>query len=283
MGAFDMRNLFLGSALILAWMCASCSSGPRPPEPGSPAFLWGAAKTTYHSGDFRKTSENLAQIIQSDNEFTARARPLSAILSAGLAQGYFDMAESYEAGAHANTANPTPFRKQTSNLRSMASSAVLDFAEGVRLLADKDKDPNLTLACQYPTGSMAEPPALRKIAGGATLQDAEKDLLETAMLQRGVVMTMSSLVGSPDDSARTLELFKAGEPSIPRATFLFGAAKALYDLSALYGPTRLDLPNRIQMLSQEALDTLQTIPENKDSKALAARIQASLKKLRPGT
>jgi len=273
----------LCGVLALIWAGASCSSGPRPPEPGTPAFYWAAAKSTYATGDFRKTGENLSQLRGGVDEFASRARPLSVVVSAGLARGYFDLAESYEAGAKMNRANPTPFRKQTSNLRSMASSAVLDFAEGVRLLADKDKDPNLTLACQYPTGSMAEPPALRKIAGGATLQDAEKDLLETAMLQRGVVMTMSSLVGSPDDSARTLELFKAGEPSIPRATFLFGAAKALYDLSALYGPTRLDLPNRIQMLSQEALDTLQTIPENKDSKALAARIQASLKKLRPGT
>ena len=51
----------------------SCSSGPQPPQPGSPAFFWAAAKETYRAGDFLKTSENLQRILVTDNEYTARA------------------------------------------------------------------------------------------------------------------------------------------------------------------------------------------------------------------
>lgn len=273
----------LWSALALAWAGASCSSGPRPPEPGTPAFIWGAAKQTYHSGDFRKTSENLVQLIQTDNDFTVRARPLSAVLSAGLAQGYFDLAENYEAGARANRANPTPFRKQVTTARSLSSAAALEFAENIHAFLAKDKEPNVVLACDFPTGSVTEPPGIRKIADGMLMQDSEKELLETAMLQRGVVMTMSRVLGAPDDTAKALELFKAGEPSVPRATFVYGTAKTLYDLSALYGPKKLDLPNRLQMMCQEAMDALQSIPETKETKALATRIQASLKKIKPNT
>ena len=270
-----------GMALVLTGV--SCSSGPRPPEPGTPAFFWSAAKATYASGDFRKASENLSQVRASDNEFAAKARPLGMVISAGLARGYYDLAENYEAGARANRANPTPFRKQVSNLRSMSSTAALDFADGLHVFLGKDKDPNVTLACTYPTGSMTEPPNARKIADGMLMQDSEKDVIETAMLQRGVLMAMSSMVGAPEDSARTLEIFKASEPSIPRATFLFASAKALYDLSSLYEAKRLDLPNRLQLLCREALDTLQTIPETKETKALANRIQASLKKVKSNT
>lgn len=273
----------LWSLLALLGVGTSCSSGPRPPEPGTPAFFWAAAGSTYRSGDFRKASENLAQLKGSDNEYAAKARPLAAIVAAGLARGYYDLAEDYEAGAHMNRANPTPFRKQVSNLRSLSGASTLEFAEGLRLILDKDKDPNLTLECLYPTGSMTEPPGVRKIAGGMLMQDSEKDLLETAMLQRGVVMAMSSFVGAPDDAARTLELLRTGQASVPRGAFISAAAKAMYDLSALYGPTRLDLPNRLQMLCQEALDALKTVPETKETKALATRIQASLKKLKPMT
>ncbi|MGO9261084.1 MAG: hypothetical protein ACLQU1_32965 [Bryobacteraceae bacterium] len=273
----------LWSALVLAWACASCSSGPRPPEPGTPAFIWGAAKETYHTGDFRKTSENLVQLIQTDNDFTARARPLAAVISAGLAQGYFDLAENYEAGARANRADPTPFRKQVSASRSLSSAAALEFAENIHAFLEKDKEPNVVLACEYPTGSMAEPAGIHKVAKGMLMQDSEKDLLETAMLQRGVVLAMSRFLGAPEDAAKTLELFKAGEPTVPRATFAYGTAKALYDLSALWGPQKLDLPNRLQMMCQEALDALHSVPETKETKALTAKIQATLKKSRPMT
>jgi hypothetical protein len=273
----------LWSALIVVWACASCSSGPRPPEPGTPAFIWGAAKETYHSGDYRKASENLVQLIGTENEFTARARPLAAVISAGLAQGYFDIAESYEAGARANRANPTPFRKQVSSARSLASAAALEFAETMHAFLEKDQQPNVVLACEYPTGSMTEPPAIERVAKGMLQQDSERDALEAAMLQHGVAVAMSRALGAPDDAAKTLELFKAGEPTVARATFVYGTAKAMYDLAALWGPTRLDLPNRVQLMSEEALAALKTIPETKDTKALSNRIQASLKKIHPGT
>jgi hypothetical protein len=64
---------------------------------------------------------------------------------------------------------------------------------------------------------------------------------------------------------------------------VYGTAKALYDLSALWGPQKLDLPNRLQMMCQEALDALHSVPETKETKALTAKIQASLKKSRPMT
>ncbi len=193
------------------------------------------------------------------------------------------MAESYEAGAKANRANPTPFRKQVSASRSFASAATLEFAQTMQYFLQKDNAPTVTLACEYPTGSMAEPPAMLRVAKGMLMQDSEKEQLETAMLQHGVLMTMSRMLGTPDDAAKTQELFKTGEASVPRATFVYGAAKSLYDLSALYAPARLDLPNRAQMIAQEALDALKTVPETKESKALANRIQAGLKKVKPAT
>src|SRR5690349_3766786 len=127
-----MRTHLLLWGLVAGLLTAtSCSSGPEPAKPGTPAFFWNAAKSTYHSGDFVKTDENLQQILQSENEFTAQARPWAIVMSAGLAQGYLDTAEAFDAGAKMNRQNPTPFRKEASQLRTLASAAALEFTEGV--------------------------------------------------------------------------------------------------------------------------------------------------------
>jgi hypothetical protein len=268
----------LWTCLISILALTSCSTGSNAPAPGTPAFYWGAAKTAYHVGDFRGASQNLNELIRGDNEFTVRARPLAMLVSAGLAKGYAEMADSYDAGARANRPNPTPFRKQVTTSRSMASSAAMDFVEGVHVFLQKDKDPDVLLACEYPTGSLAEPAALRRVASGIVIQDSERDGLEAAMLQRGVLQTMTQMVGAPDDPAKTLELFKGGEPKIARAKFLFATAKALYDASALFGSMKMDQPNRLEALCNEAQEALKSIPETKDTKALAAKIEAALKK-----
>jgi hypothetical protein len=93
-------------------------------------------------------------------------------------------------------------------MHSMASASALEFAEGVHLLLDKDKGETLTLAWDYPTGSLSEPLNLRKLESGMLLQDSEAELLPGAMLQRGVVRQTGAVLGAPDDSAKTLELFK---------------------------------------------------------------------------
>jgi hypothetical protein len=200
------------------------------------------------------------------------------VVSAGMAGGYADMADAYEAGARANRPNPSPFRKQVIASRSLASAAAVDFVEGVHVFLQKDRDPDVLLACEYPTGSLTEPAALRRVASGILIQDSEKDGLETAMIQRGVLQTLSQMVGAPEDAAKTLDLFKGGEPKIARTTFVFATAKALYDASALFGSMKLDQPNRLEALCGEAREALKSIPETRETKALAAKIEGALKK-----
>jgi hypothetical protein len=261
----------------------SCSSGPEPPKPGSPAFLWNAAKATYRSGDFVKTSETLQQLTRSDSEFAARARAWSIVVSAGLVQGYAETADTYEAGARANRANPTPFRKEVNQLRSRASAAAVEFAESVHTFLERDKGPTVLLAFEHPTGAAAQPGGLRKVSSGAWIQDSERELLLTSMLQRGVLLSAGRAAGSPDDPAKTLETLKSGEAQAPRPVFLTGVAKMLYDSSELFGSMKMDQPNRLRLLCQEASEALQGVPESKETKALTTKIQAALKKIKATT
>lgn len=268
------------SALALALVTVSCSTGPTPPRPGTPGFYWAGAAEAFRAGDFQKTDANLVDTARTDNEFAARARAWDIVLSAGVAQGLSQLADSFEAGAKANRNNPMPFHKQVTNLRSAASTAALQLAETTHALLAKDKDPNVLLAFEFPSGSATEPANLKKVADGILIQDSERDSLQAAMLRRGVLLAVCRTSGSGDDPAKAQELFKAGEVRVPREVFLLAVAKALYDQSELFGSKKMDQPNRLKVVCQQALDTLQAIPETKETKALAAKIQASLKKLR---
>jgi len=272
------QSLFTG-ALLLALGATSCSTGPAPPKPGTPAFNWAAAKENYRAGDFQKTDATLVDIIRTENEFSARARAWDMVLSAGLAQGFSQLADSYEAGGRANRANPAPFHKQVTALRSYASAAAIELVETSRAFLEKDKDPNVLLAFEYPRGAAAEPGSLKRVAGGIVILDAEGDTLQTAMLQRGVLLIVCRAVGAADDPAKTLEKFK-GEVLVPRDVFLLAAARALQEESELFTANKLDQPTRQKLLCQQALDVLHAIPETKETKALTTKIQTTMKKIR---
>ncbi len=88
------------------------------------------------------------------------------------------------------------------------------------------------------------------------MQDSERDLLQAAMLQRGVLLSVCAAAGSPDDAAATQEKMKTGEFQVPRDTFILASVKSLQEQSDLFTGTKLDQPNRLKLMSQEALKAL---------------------------
>jgi hypothetical protein len=151
------------------------------------------------------------------------------------------------------------------------------------MFLEKHKAPTVLLAFEHPTGAAAQPGGLRKVTSGAWIQDSERELLLTAMLQRGVLLSAGRAAGSPDDPAKTLELLKSGEAQAPRPVFLTGVAKMLYDNSGLFGSMKMDQPVRLRLLCHEATESLQGVPESKETKELTTKIQAALKKIKATT
>ena len=267
--------LSVGAAVFLT----ACSSGPTAPDPGTPAFLWNAAERAYHNGDIMKANDDLSELQQTDNEFSPRARIWQTVLAGGMARGYCELADGYESGGRINHANPLAFHKQMMDLRAMAAHAAMDFTQAVHLFAARDPSAEVQLAFDLPPGSAADPTALRKAYAGILMPDAEAVSLETAMVERGVIRAVCQANGTEGDSAQALERFRAGEVKTPRATFLYAAAKTLFDVSDVFGYNKMDQPQRRKVMLDEALAALHSIPETKEAVALAAKIQAGLKKI----
>ena len=277
-----MKVLLLLAVVAMSLVVVSCSTGPTPPQPGTPAFYWNAAKETYHGGDFVKADENLSEIMQSDSEFTAKARVWHMVMAAGLTQAYGRMADAYEMGAKETHANPQLFRRQVSALRTAGSHTAMEFTQAAHDFA-KDQSAEVLFAFEYPAGSMTESAALNRVSTGTPLPEMDAASLQKAMLQRGVVMALCKAAGSPDDSAKVLDKFKASEVKIPRATFVAGLARLLYEDSDIFGAKRLDQPQRFQVMLEEAAEMVKAAPETKETKDLSNQIQNALKKLKKGS
>lgn len=256
----------------------SCAGSSNLPKPGSPGYYWSAANAAYKAGDFVKADEELQRILVGESEFTSRARVWDMVISGGLAQGYAALSDVYEAGAKANRQNPLPYRKRVSELRALSGSMAIQLADGVHKYLEHDKDAAVLLAFPFPAGSVNEPAGVVRVSKGLFVQDSEQGPLQTAMLQRGVVLALSEATGNGGDAAKTQVLFQSPEVKVPREMFLMAAAKGLYEASDIYTDKKLDLPNKLKILSVEALGALKAVPESKETKALTEKIQKGMKK-----
>ena len=80
-----LRVISILTLILVLGALSACSSGPTPPEKGSPAWLWSAAKETFGSGDWVKSSEHLGKLTSGTSEFDEKARPMELlVLDLGL-------------------------------------------------------------------------------------------------------------------------------------------------------------------------------------------------------
>jgi hypothetical protein len=265
-------------ALISAFVIlSSCSSGPSGPKPGTPGFYWGAAKETFAAGDYSKTLDHLDNLLSTDNEYSARALPWFLVLSSGTTNGYIEMADAYDAGAHANRTDSSTFRRQVAEYRKAGGQMALRFAERYGALA-KLPAGDVALAFGYPRGSAGDNPMLTKVEKGMIPQAGDVDAIQTGIIQKNVLQIACEAAGAPNDAAKAQALLSAADAKVPLATFQLAMAGALHKAGALYARDRLDDPNKLQTLCQLAQNALKGVPDSKASKDLAAKIQATLKK-----
>jgi hypothetical protein len=88
-----------------------------------------------------------------------------------------------------------------------------------------------------------------------------------------VLLETCRAAGAPDDAAKGLELFKNGNPQIPRATFLVAMANSLNEQSQLFALNKLADLSKMKVLTDLASEALKGAPESKQTQELMAKIE----------
>jgi hypothetical protein len=275
MSAMLHRRIAVLALLSANLILFSCSGGDAP-QPGTPPFYWSAAKETYAAGDYQKTVENLGNILSSQNDYVARAQPWMLIVTSGMAHGYMDLADAFEAGGHANQSQATAFHRLVNDYRGYASRMSLQFAETFGTF--QSKDDYVTLSFPYPTGSPTEVVLLTSASKGAMPPAGEVETAQKRAIERAVLLATCRAAGAEGDPAKAQDLLKGGDAKVPRATFVQAMAAALYEQAQLYSRNKLDDPDKMKIFCSRAQGALKLLPASKESDDLNKKIEAALKK-----
>jgi hypothetical protein len=255
----------------------SCTTGPPGPKPGTPEFFWTAARSTWAAADYEKVEHNLDELLKTENEYKARAQPWRLIVTAGMARGYAELADMFEAGARANKLNPTPFRTQMNDYRKIAARRALQFAETFLTFSKHDHSQDVPLAFSFPTGSINPVTELKSVASGILLPEPKLEPVRQRAIERGVLLVTCEAVGAPEDMAKAQEIFRASEVKVPHDVFALAMVRNLHEQAKLFGRTKLDMPDRVELFCNQALEALKHVKETKETKELAKKIQDTLK------
>ena len=270
-----IRGMASGILVFSSLVLISCATD-NAPKVGTPQFYWAAAKETFATGDYVKTVTHLEELNAHESEFTARARPWLLVMTSGMARGYIDLADSFDAGARINRDHAADFRRRTNTYRGQASRLALEFVE-VFDQFQKGKDDPVPLAIPFPTGNAAPVMQLSRAAAGMILPPEAIDSSEKQAVERGVLLATCAVAGAPEDPAKTQELIKPGTFQVPRATFLNAMAITLFDESQLYGIQKMADPGKVKIFCNRALEALKSVPETKQTKELTTKINKRLK------
>ena len=214
-------------------------------------FYWSAARETYGLGDYAKTANHLEHLIGDQNAYTARAIPWYLVITAGMTNGYIELAEQQAAGARHNKAAAAAFRSKAAAYRTMASQWAMRFAQNADKLQDIPLGA-LPLRFGLPKGNAAEPELLGQIADGVELSAADAETAEVLTLQRAVLMAACRAAGAPQDVAKATEILGQPLAEVPRAVFGQAIADMLKAEAALYTRNKLDEPEKLAAMQARA-------------------------------
>lgn len=268
-------------AAAAALTLASCSSGPEPIRPGTPAYYWQVANENYSKGDFQKTREWLEKITKaSRNDFTAKAWIFQLIVHSGTIRGHAELADEFELGERVNKGASMKFHKHTAGFRGQAARSGLNLHEAYNEFEKAFPEGDVTADFNVPAGSLAAPAGIAKIQTGHLPPDAEVPPLGSAMTQRGVIEQICELAGSAGDAAKAQTAMKTPPVTIPRGAFELTMAKSFYDISKIYGARKENDTNKQEAFCTLALKAAARAPESPDVKELKNKIEKDLKEIK---
>jgi hypothetical protein len=243
--------VFAGLGLASLSACSTAPSKSANNNSRTPAFYWAAAGETYAAGNYAKTADHLEKVLESDNDYTARAIPWYLVVTSGMARGYTELADRYTTGARFNKTNALVLRRTATKYRAIAGKLALRFAQDVDRL-QKIPLGKVPLAFGMPKGSAAEPPLLTRVGSGIALTPADQEAAEAVALQRGVLMTVCQVAGAPNDTAKAREILGHPSADVTREAFANAVAQLLKTESSLFARDKLDEPEKVAAFQKRA-------------------------------
>ena len=273
------------------------SCGPSQPQLTGPAAAYANAKQTLARGmndSFEKALETLGTLSNADppNDYTNKARVLSAAILCGEMDGHKMLSDAYAKGAAVT--KETALKRQYTSLHSdtqeRAAHLALDLGEVVLQLTKGGALPSgLTLDVGYPNPEPGtEIPALIQVKQGLKIGQDEVDEAALEAPRIGFVNALASMVQG--DRAKAKSELTAGPVPLASAPLALYLGNEVMGGASLYDPKHLNDPEHFKPLlgvvddaaqaAEAALKQNPNADESKSLKKLQEEIKAGLKAAR---
>ena len=199
------------------------------------------------------------------------------IINGGVAFGYIEMSDAFEAGAKAHRPAATDFRRNMNTFRSAAAKESVQFYETYMEFKKANPAGPVPLAFSFPKGSAQEIADLEKASEGHVPSDDAIPALVRQALQRSVLLATCSVVGAENDPAKAQQAFGGENPTVPKDLVVLALAQGLDELGDFYSREKQDDPQRFTLFKEQALEALQSLPETDETKELIGSIEKDLK------
>lgn len=229
----------LAAVCLLGVACTGGSSGPRQ---GTPEWYLQAASDNFAIPDYGKTVEQLKDAMKAEGEAGQNAMLWRAVLTAGLARGYDDLADAFVEGIEANEARTEDFQNSINDYRRRTRVNAIEFSESVgkiRQLMDAQGDA-IAFDFPIPSGNGSVSPILGSVKAGNKV-DAQVTAMEDQTLERGIFSVLSELTGGTEFSKLASDAAAGGITAAPDA-MEFGIARILLDVSIMFNREGINDP-----------------------------------------
>src|SRR5262249_19076922 len=158
----------------------------------------------------------------------SRAALWQLVMSGGMALGYKDLADAYDEGSGQSKTQAAEFRRRAFDMNRLSRQYCITLAEELgRFQKALGAENELALDFSFPQTSANEDPALGRIRKGILPPEEERTKAERFTVARGVLIETGAVVGTGDDSSKTIALFQTKPVKIPKTVFLYGLAENL--------------------------------------------------------
>ncbi len=267
--------------LVFALLLSACSSA-KGPAPGTPEWLYAAARDSFTAGDFEKAADHLEKIERTgNNAYVQRARAWRLILTAGLANAYLELAQAYADGWSQARANRTAFLRQKTEYLKQARRHAIRMLEAYGAFVKDSADKPVVLEFPFPKGSAGQVAELDRVYKGMATADGLRATAQEKMLNRGLVRSVSTVLTTEEDAAGAQNVLKSGRAEAPPAKFLLVMGSALFKLSTIFERKNLDEIDTLKMCHERAQDAVKRVLELKPGAATetaARKLQADVEK-----
>ncbi len=226
--------LALAGCLILC-VLAACTPAPEGSQ------FWKQVNREYESRDYKDTLNYLNDVLQSENDYNARASALKIVILGGMTRSALAIEAACDKGtARVPAWNEAPFKNCIEQFRWQARTRALDLIDALNELEKVTAD-NATIPLDFPLpeGSSRRSSMLGRAEAGALPPEKAFDSAVALVVDHHIFLQVSDFV-TADDAAAVTTMFEARPVEVPKEAFLVGIAKTLLAAAAVFDKGRLD-------------------------------------------